>query len=145
MFYIIYFNVNQSWNQFTNHIIQTYPALLNDEVEFIKKDNILTSIITSSFSISIRKGSELNDFNEIIDQYECKCDYRFALDIISDSPNWEKDLILVTDDILRNCQGDLILLQCGETVMIQRKNNLLYVEKDKAGLYPFEKLSQSWS
>ncbi|MFD1261762.1 hypothetical protein [Entomomonas asaccharolytica] len=136
--------MNRSYKEFSEHVIETYASLLSDDIEFIEKDNMLKTISASSFSISIRNGNEVASFEEIIDQYNSRCNYQLAIDIIRDSPTWERDLMLVINDILNSYSVDTILLDHGEIVMLQRKENKLYIDIDRIDYYLFNILSQPW-
>lgn len=144
MFYIIHFYMSQTWEQFNEHIINVYPSLLNNSIDFVEKENVLTSISADSFSISVHRDKEIYGIEKINVQYNGIFNCRFWIDIIRESPVWQDDLILVANDLLATFEGDFVLTSLGEVIVIQRKNKKLYVDENQLDYYPFDKLSQPW-
>lgn len=145
MFYVLYFYINQEWKQFDQHIENIYPTIFKDYLEFDKKENSLTGISTRSFSISISREKNIIGLKEVNIQYNSSFNCCFWADIIRDSPVWQEDIILVTNDLLKTFEGDFVLTSQGDVVMIQRKNNEIYVDENQKDYYPFDKLTQRWT
>ncbi|WP_139025311.1 hypothetical protein [Acetonema longum] len=113
--------------------------------DLLRESDQELAISCDSFTIKAKKGGQEIVFAK--EDYCLELNYQCWFDVYHAHSNWLNDLMRFVGKLLRNLEGDAVLLSNGDKPILMRKENKVIVADEKINhtkKFPFHELGLSY-
>lgn len=122
MFFILYFATGTTFNEIKKYLAESIQgATLTSNTD--------DELVLTHDSFTLRLTHNGNSIQFASEDYELALEFCLWIDVISSSKSWADDLIELSNKILNEYEGNLILESNGEKPMLIRNSTGLFVDK----------------
>jgi hypothetical protein len=139
MFYVLYVSTDRTLSK-VKEFLST--ALLGSKLSSESDSELV--FCDDSFTLRVTTGG--NNIAFAREDYGCEFNYCLWFEIIPDNSQWANKLIVITDKLMNQLSGELVLESNGEKPFIYQDSSGVFIDSNLGGneSFPFSLISKDW-